>query len=78
MHTLAWESVPNTYFTDCHTSDICHWFAMTRGVTALQIEIYKYRYAAMIRRRLAAREIMVRTVKNTTQFLMVFRRLSFL
>ena len=35
VHTLAWESVPNTYFTDCHTSDIGHWFAMTTGVTVI-------------------------------------------
>ena len=27
--TLAWESVSFESATDCHTSDIGHWFAMT-------------------------------------------------
>jgi len=32
VRTLAWESIGITWFLDCHTSDIGHWFAMTTGM----------------------------------------------
>ncbi|MBQ7693039.1 MAG: hypothetical protein IJT29_05460, partial [Oscillospiraceae bacterium] len=58
MRTLAWESVlPAASFksglyqrhavqqgeTDCHTSDVGHWFAMTRNELCLQSEKHGFR-----------------------------------
>ena len=41
VRTLAWESVSPLKETDCHTSDIGHWFAMT-DFDVLDVTQYKY------------------------------------